>query len=535
MAAGSHSDKPSNTRRGQMVREQLLCQDVPAPPPGVNANLPPADGRARPSRQTFARHTTDASCAACHNLMDPIGWGLSGFDAAGAMRTKDSNGQPLSVKGQINGMTPPDFNGPVELGQKLAASPEFKTCFAHAALPLRLRPRRDDGRRAGHHRAAGRVHDGELGPARRPRGARRQRRLPLPQPGRRAMSLKPHQMTRRTFLRAAGISVALPTLDAMIDGRGHWLREARAATPPPVRVMAFHFPHGVVLSQWTPATTGTGYAMTPGLMPLAAYQNDINVISNLEQLCWGKGPGGGHANGMPDFATAVVSIGTGAGGPSFDQVLAAELGAATKFRSLVGHREQADGATEGATTAHMNNVCWAAARHAGARRSRSDALLHDARLGRAAGVDDDGVGPDARGAGGGRAQEERARPRHGRDQQPADAASARSTRRGSTTTSRACARSSGSRRICRRWRRTTSRACRPSRRRPTRSCPTRTARRSTLRMFALAFRCDLTRYASMAQSNGYDSRVYTDSRATSAITTASRTTATTARCRPRSR
>ena len=62
--------------------------------------------------------------------MDPIGWGLSGFDGAGAIRTKDSNGQPISVKGQVNGLTPPDFNGPVELGQKLAASDQFKACFA---------------------------------------------------------------------------------------------------------------------------------------------------------------------------------------------------------------------------------------------------------------------------------------------------------------------------------------------------------------------------------------------------------------------
>ena len=129
MAAGSHNDTPSNTRRGQMVREQLLCQDIPAPPPGVNANLPPPQPN-ETEQQTFARHTTDASCATCHTLMDPIGWGLSGFDAAGVVRTKDSNGQPLSVKGQIVGMTPPDFNGPIELGQKLAAAPEFKACFA---------------------------------------------------------------------------------------------------------------------------------------------------------------------------------------------------------------------------------------------------------------------------------------------------------------------------------------------------------------------------------------------------------------------
>jgi Protein of unknown function (DUF1592)/Protein of unknown function (DUF1588)/Protein of unknown function (DUF1595)/Protein of unknown function (DUF1587)/Protein of unknown function (DUF1585) len=129
LAAGSNSDKPSNTRRGQMVREQLLCQDIPSPPPGV-ANNPPAPMAGESEQATFARHTTQASCAACHSLMDPIGWGLSGFDAAGAVRTKDSNGQPLSVKGQISGMTPPDFNGPIELGQKVAASSEFKACFA---------------------------------------------------------------------------------------------------------------------------------------------------------------------------------------------------------------------------------------------------------------------------------------------------------------------------------------------------------------------------------------------------------------------
>ena len=129
LAAGSHNDKPSNTRRGQMVREQLLCNDVPSPPPGVDANVPPPQP-GESEQATFKRHTTQASCSSCHSLMDPIGWGLSGFDAAGAPRTKDSNGQPLSVAGRVEGMTPPDFNGPVELGQKLAASPEFKACFA---------------------------------------------------------------------------------------------------------------------------------------------------------------------------------------------------------------------------------------------------------------------------------------------------------------------------------------------------------------------------------------------------------------------
>jgi Ni/Co efflux regulator RcnB len=129
MAAGSQHDKPSSTRRGQVVREQLLCQDVPSPPPGVATNAPEA--MAGESEQaTFARHTTQASCAVCHKLMDPIGWGLSGFDSAGVARTKDNNGAPLNLQGRVEGMTPPEFNGPVELGQKLAASTALKACFA---------------------------------------------------------------------------------------------------------------------------------------------------------------------------------------------------------------------------------------------------------------------------------------------------------------------------------------------------------------------------------------------------------------------
>ncbi|HEV3193633.1 MAG TPA: DUF1592 domain-containing protein [Polyangiaceae bacterium] len=129
LAAGSHGTKPSNTRRGEIIREQLLCNDIPSPPPGVNANVPPAQP-GETEQQTFARHTTDPSCASCHSLMDPIGWGLAGFDETGAARTKDTNGQPISVAGQIKGMVPPDFNGPTDLAQKLAQSSQFRQCFA---------------------------------------------------------------------------------------------------------------------------------------------------------------------------------------------------------------------------------------------------------------------------------------------------------------------------------------------------------------------------------------------------------------------
>jgi hypothetical protein len=321
--------------------------------------------------------------------------------------------------------------------------------------------------------------------------------------------LKKTQIARRTFLRAAGISIALPTLDAMLDGKGNWLHKAHAATPPPVRVMAFHFPHGVVLSQWTPTTTGTGYALTPGLMPLAQFQNDINVISNLNQLCWGHGPGGGHANGMPDFATAVVSIGTGAGGPSFDQVLAAELGAATKFRSLIGHREQADGATEGATTAHMNNICWAGP---GMVAPADRDPMHFfttlvSAIPPASSTAQTGPTPEALAA--------VARKKSVLDHVMGEISSLQN-RVGTVDKTRLDQHLSGLReveRVATQMPTTapsnlTCMAPMPPTADQIMSYSDRTKVYSD--MFALAFRCDLTRYASMAQSNGYDSRVYTD-------------------------
>jgi hypothetical protein len=319
----------------------------------------------------------------------------------------------------------------------------------------------------------------------------------------------PFRMTRRAALRAAGISIALPTLDAMVDGKGWWLRKARAATPPPVRVMSFHFPHGVVLSQWTPTATGTGYTITPGLMPLAPYQNDINVISNLELTCWGKGPGGGHANGMPDFATAVVSIGAGAGGPSFDQVLATELGAATKFRSLVGHPEQADGATEGATTAHMNNIAWAGPGMV-APADRDPMHFYTTLVSAippAPSTTQTGPTPEVLAA--------IARKKSVLDHVMGEI-SGLQTHVGKVDKARLDNHLTSLREVERIA--TTMPTTAPN----NLTCmapPVPTAdeimsyRERTkiyLRLFAMAFRCDLTRYASYAQSNGYDSRTYTD-------------------------
>ena len=74
---------------GLFVREQFLCQHVPDPPAGVNTNLPPVtEAKPQTNRDRMSEHATNPSCATCHKLIDPIGFGLERFDAVGARREK---------------------------------------------------------------------------------------------------------------------------------------------------------------------------------------------------------------------------------------------------------------------------------------------------------------------------------------------------------------------------------------------------------------------------------------------------------------
>jgi uncharacterized protein DUF1592/uncharacterized protein DUF1588/uncharacterized protein DUF1585 len=141
-------DETSPTARGLFVREQFLCQHVADPPPGVNTNLPPVT-QAKPmtNRDRLSMHAT-ATCASCHNLIDPIGFGLEKFDAIGQRRDKlkltfgESFGEgnrrqqktttvelDLDTKGHVAGIANSEFASPKELGAVLAASPQCQECM----------------------------------------------------------------------------------------------------------------------------------------------------------------------------------------------------------------------------------------------------------------------------------------------------------------------------------------------------------------------------------------------------------------------
>jgi hypothetical protein len=85
-------------------------------------------------------------------------------------------------------------------------------------------------------------------------------------------------ISRRTVLRGAGASLALPLLDAMIPAA-----TALGATPakPLPRLGFVYFPHGAVMKAWSPAETGTAYTPSQILKPLEPYRKHLTIVSGL--------------------------------------------------------------------------------------------------------------------------------------------------------------------------------------------------------------------------------------------------------------
>jgi hypothetical protein len=144
---------------------------------------------------------------------------------------------------------------------------------------------------------------------------------------------------RRTLLRGLGVGIALPTLDAMLNDRGLVHGQAWGAAFPQ-RLLTYFIPNGMPVmegrdhSRWEPKVQGRGYDITPCLKPIETFRDDFNVISGLP-LGIAQNVGNGHARGGGAFATGVDITVQGATGPSIDQIAAKMKGDATKLRSLV--------------------------------------------------------------------------------------------------------------------------------------------------------------------------------------------------------
>src|SRR5688572_4626455 len=134
------------------------------------------------------------------------------------------------------------------------------------------------------------------------------------------------RISRRTFLRGAGVSLALPWLEAT----------AADTNRPPVRMAFLYVPNGANMSAWIPETTGPDFKLSKSLEPLADVRDNILVLSNL----WNEGSKSGDGHYVKESAIltcATIKKTPGAdlaNGISVDQLAAQRVGRQTPLPSL---------------------------------------------------------------------------------------------------------------------------------------------------------------------------------------------------------
>ena len=166
---------------------------------------------------------------------------------------------------------------------------------------------------------------------------------------------------RRTILRGIGATLALPLLDAMVPPL---TALQKTAATPITRFGVMYVPNGMVMEQWTPATEGVGFELTPTLAPLSPFKDDLLVLSNLACVPTPGRPGGAHAKASTRFLTDISPPTSETwldAGISMDQLLARQMSAFTQLGSLemsVESGETAGACDVGFACAYTNTISW---------------------------------------------------------------------------------------------------------------------------------------------------------------------------------
>jgi len=115
LASTSFPSRTSPVKRGVWVLEQILGEQIPPPPPDI-PELKEQDQKNTEGltlRQRTELHQSESTCANCHKVFDPIGFGLENFDAIGRWRETDDDGLAIYSAGKLpNG---DNFSNPAEL------------------------------------------------------------------------------------------------------------------------------------------------------------------------------------------------------------------------------------------------------------------------------------------------------------------------------------------------------------------------------------------------------------------------------------
>jgi len=143
LAAHSVESEPSPILRGKFIRERIMCDHLPPPPGGV-PDLPPPDPNTT-KKDRFAMHAK-GTCAGCHALMDPIGFGFENYDNVGSYRTMDGK-FVVDSKGTIAGLDEQDksFNSAIDMMTLLSESNQVRACLIKQFFRYAVARKENDG------------------------------------------------------------------------------------------------------------------------------------------------------------------------------------------------------------------------------------------------------------------------------------------------------------------------------------------------------------------------------------------------------
>ncbi|HUC74390.1 MAG TPA: DUF1552 domain-containing protein [Vicinamibacterales bacterium] len=167
-------------------------------------------------------------------------------------------------------------------------------------------------------------------------------------------------LSRRTFLRGMGVSMALPFLESMVPAATPFAQTAAKAG---TRLGCIYVPHGATMDKWTPDAEGTAFTFSDILQPLAPFRDRVNVISDLSHP-QAYGGGSATANHNRSAATFLSGAHAEAGpqarlGVTVDQFAAQHIGQGTPLPSLELTIEGPSlSCGEGLSCAYRDTISW---------------------------------------------------------------------------------------------------------------------------------------------------------------------------------
>jgi mono/diheme cytochrome c family protein len=133
----SYPNRTAPTIRGKWVLLQILGTPPPPPPPNVPSLKDDATTKNLTMRERMELHRTNPTCAACHRLMDPLGFALENFDGLGQWRDTTGLGSAIDASGVLPDGT--KFDGPAGLRDILVSKKEmFVETFTEQLLTYAL-------------------------------------------------------------------------------------------------------------------------------------------------------------------------------------------------------------------------------------------------------------------------------------------------------------------------------------------------------------------------------------------------------------